>query len=223
MERDAGAVDAARENLVLALRNHPGHARLLEIKADFDQDRPIDEVDEALLDVRRRIRENDFAGAQGVVTRLISGARDDPRTLLARSEIIVASDDGDIPTLVHDLMRVVRRDPMNWEYKTALGRVLLRTSVLQNPRLAVHYCEDAWRASGEHPRACLGLIEAWATMGKLAFARALCERIAGGVGPEADAARTLLYGEPDAPDAAGESVVPRGEDYGDETKTYLPD
>lgn len=238
LERDAGAEEAARENLMLALQNHPGHPELLEIKAGFDKDRPVDEVDEALIDVRRRIRESDFAGAQGVVTRLISGARDDPRTLLARSEIIVATDDGDVTTLVHDLMRVVRQEPMGWEYKTALGRVLLRTSVLQNPRLAVHYCEDAWRASGEHPRACLGLIEAWATVGKLAFARALCERIAGGVGPEAEAARTLLYGETQAPEAPpavteaparervgprGESVVPRGENYGDETLTYMPE
>lgn len=232
LERDAGAVEAARENLAIAMRHHPGHPALLDIKHGFEGDRVADDVDNALEDVRRRLRESDVAGAQAVVTRLISAARDDPRTLLARAEIVVTADQGDIPALIHDLMRYVRRDPMSWEHKSTLARVLLRTSVLQNPRLAAHYAEDAWKMSGEHPRAGLGLVEAWATIGKFAFARALCERLAMGDGVEARAAAALLASgdEEEAPpseasaEEAAESEVPQDEDFdADPTATMAPD
>lgn len=229
LERDAGAVEAARENLTIAMRHHPGHAALLEIKEGFDGNREADDVDNALEDVRQRLRNQDVAGAQAVVTRLISGARDDPRTLLARAEIVVTADQGDIPALIHDLMRYVRRDPMSWEHKSILARVLLRTSVLQNPRLAAHYAEDAWKMSGEHPRAGLGLVEAWATVGKFAFARALCERLAMGDGIEAMAAAALLASgdDEDAPlgeasaEGAPQSDVPQGEDFDTEATATM--
>ncbi len=133
-------------------------------------------------------------------------------------------------------MRYVRRDPMSWEHKSALARVLLRTSVLQNPRLSAHYAEEAWKTSGEHPRAGMGLIEAWATVGKFAFARALCERLAAGEGPEAMAAAALLASAEDEdvqPPSSSEDLSeeeasrPSAEDGeafdGDSTSTYVAD
>jgi hypothetical protein len=69
---------------------------------------------------------------------------------------------------------------------------MLRAGPLQNLRAGVAHCEEAFRTSGEHPRAGLFLFEAYAMMGKRPFAIALGKRIAGGDAIEAGLVRQLL-------------------------------
>ena len=122
-------------------------------------------------------------------------ARDsDKRLLLARAEIAVACGEGDVPPLVHALTKVTRQEPNDWRVKTVLGRLLLRESAVQNPRLGCAHLEDAWRISGEHEEAGLGLIEAWAAIGKSTFAKALCEKLAENDSHVGHLARGILDG-----------------------------
>lgn len=53
-------------------------------------------------------------------------------------------------------------------------------------------CEEAWRTSGEHPRAGLFLFEAYAAAGKRAHALALGQKLAQGESAEAALVRALL-------------------------------
>lgn len=195
LERDAGAREIADENLALALRTHPGHPDLLAL---VEKKGPKDPVEDALETIRQRIFLGDGAGAIHALDRLVIEHPEDERLAIAKAEVLIATGFGDIPPVVHELQRLVRAQPNAWEPKLALGRLLLRPSPLMNPRMAAGYCEDAWRTSGEHPRAGLGLVEAWAAIGKRAFAKALCERLAEGEGPEAEIARDILDGRIEA-------------------------
>lgn len=193
LEQGAGAHEVAAENLVLALRAHPGHKDLLALK-ETEQLAEGDAFAESLLELRRRLYAEDIEGAHDELDGLITEHSDDPRLVVAKGELTLASDIGDIPTLVHELNRLIRADTMSWEPRSVLGRLLLRATPLQNLRMAVAHCEDAWRMSGENPHAAIGLIEAWAASGKRAYARALCTKVADGVGPEAKRARAILAG-----------------------------
>lgn len=193
LEAGAGATDAAAENLALALRSHPGHPDLLALSRQ-GAERAGDAVDEQLRQLRARLLQKDFAAAEQTWHALQGSARGDPRLPLADAEYCIATGRGDPVPLIHALTRMVRDQPNQWETRTLLGRLLLRTGPLLNPRLAAAHCEDAWRMSGEHPYAGLGLIEAWAAIGKRAFASALCQRLAAGEGPEAAVAQAILEG-----------------------------
>jgi hypothetical protein len=74
---------------------------------------------------------------------------------------------------------------------------MMRPGPLQNLRAGVAHCEEAWRTSGEHPRAGLFLFEGYAMLGKRPFAVALGKRIATGDSIEAGLVRGLLkeFGE----------------------------
>jgi len=192
LERDAGAFDAAEDNLAMALKLHPGHDRLVPLKATLEAIRDQDPLNGVVNEVREAVREGDIDVASKRVSFLEAQHYDDPRTLLARAEFALAIDGGDILPVIHDLNRFVREEPARWEHKCALGRLLIRTSPLQNPRMAVAHCEEAWQISGEHPRAGIGLVEAWAGSGKPVFARALCKKLADGEGWEAEFAASLL-------------------------------
>jgi tetratricopeptide (TPR) repeat protein len=195
LEREGGAHEVAQENLALALRAHPGHPDLLALARTDDDDG--DEVDQAIVAVRRAIYRQDHAGALLHLDELVESHLGDPRVAIAKAEVAVVAERGDIPAIVHELNRLVRDRPTAWEPKTALGRLLLVPSPVQNPKMGAAHCEDAWRTSGEHPHAGVGLMEAWAALGKLAHARALALKISEGEGPEAEFARIVLEGEID--------------------------
>lgn len=192
LEADAGAEDAALENLTLALRAHPGHPDLVTLKNSYAERGDGDEVERLLEQIRARLHIHDYEAAARMVDEMLESFEGDPRCLLAQGELLIAEDAGDMVGTIHALSRYVREDQNTWEHRTVLGRLFLRATPLQNPRLAVAHCEDAWRISGEHPRAGIGLVEAWSAVQKTAFALALCERLAKGDGPEADLARQML-------------------------------
>lgn len=196
LERDAGAVEVAEENLALALRTHPGHPDLVALARE-NEALPGDPVEAAIHDIRALLFRRDHAGALYALDRLVIEHPEDPRLVLAKAEVHIATGHDEAAPLVHELTRLVRQLPNAWEPKAVLGRLLLRPSPLLNPRMAAAHCEDAWRTSGEHPYAGLGLVEAWAALGKRAFAMALCQRLAEGEGPEAEAARAILAGRID--------------------------
>ena len=183
LELGAGAHEIARENLSEALRLHPGHPELLGLAKHFDSfvddESGSDEVDELLHKLRLATLTFEFALALDTLDDIELVARDnDKRLLMARAEIAIACGEGDVPPLVHALTKVARQEANDWRIKTALGRLLLRESAVQNPRLGSAHLEDAWRISGEHEEAGLGLVEAWAAIGKSTFAKALCQKLA---------------------------------------------
>ena len=192
LERDAGATEAAEENLAMALKLHPGNPVLVPLKGSLDAIRNQDPLNSVVNDVRNFVRQGELELARQKVAFLEAEHYEDHRTLLARAEYALAGDGGDIAPIIHDLNRFIRAEPSQWEHKCALGRLFIRSSSLQNPRLAMAQCEDAWQISGEHPRAGIGLIEAWASGGKPIYAKALCKKLAEGEGWEADYARSLL-------------------------------
>jgi hypothetical protein len=63
---------------------------------------------------------------------------------------------------------------------------------MQNVRMGLAHCEEAWRTSGEHPRAGLFLFEAYAVFEKRALALALGQKLSRGDGPEGGVVRMLL-------------------------------
>lgn len=193
LEAGAGAEEAAAENLALALRSHPGHPDLLALSRQ-SAGRAGDAFDAQLRELRELLLKKDLPAATGALQALRGAARDEPRLPLAEAEYCIATGQGDPVPLIHALTRMVRDQPNQWEIKTLLGRLLLRAGPLLNPRLAAAHCEDAWRMSGEHPYAGLGLVEAWAAIGKRAFASALCQRLAASEGAEAAVARAILEG-----------------------------
>jgi tetratricopeptide (TPR) repeat protein len=195
LEYDAGAEEVARENLAVALRTHPGHPDLVALAARMGAAGQDDPFSQALEELRGYLYTDDFAGGTLVLDRMVQMSPHEPRLAVARGEMAIAMEEGDFPTLIHQLNRMVRIDPNDWEIKNVLGRLLLRPSALQNPRMGAAHCEDAWRISGEHPSAGLGLVEAWAAIGKTALARALCMRLAEVDHPVARIAQLIL--EPD--------------------------
>lgn len=193
LELEAGAVDVARENLVLAMRAHPGAHRLKELHERVVAE--SDPVDAGIARVRDAIYRGDIERARDVLDVLVDQNAGDPRVAVADAEIVLATEAKErIPELVHALMRLSRSTPMFWPGKAVLGRLLMREGPMFNLPLAVAQCEDAWRTSGEHPHAGLALVEAWAASGKRAYARALCTKIAALEGFEAERAKAILEG-----------------------------
>ena len=196
LEAGAGATDAAQENLALALRTHPGHPDLIAIQRQ-GQDTDGDPASQLLSTLRDALLGQDVNNAGNALVTLRESFPEEAQRYVGEAEYVIASEQGDPVPLVHILTRLSREKPNDWEIKTTLGRLMLRPSPLQNPRAAASHCEDAWRMSGEHPYAGLGLVEAWAATGKTAFASALCKRLAETEGPISLVARAILAGNED--------------------------
>lgn len=193
VELEGGADDAAFDNLALALRAHPGHPQLLAIKHAAEQKKlQGDPLEGALAEVRLLIVTGDLEGAQRSLARIVSQVGMDDRITIVEVEIAAISGRGDVPSLINAANRIVRDRPTAWEPRAALGRILLRQSPLQNLRMGLAHCEEAWRTSGEHPRAGLFLFEAYAAAGKRAHALALGQKLAQGTTAEAMLVRGLL-------------------------------
>lgn len=200
VELEGGADDAAFDNLALALRAHPGHPKLLAIKHAAEQKKlEGDPLEGALADVRRLVTVGDVEGAQHALARISAQVGHDDRIVIVEVEIAAITGKGDLPGLINAANRIVRDRPTAWEPRAALGRILLRQSPLQNVRMGLAQCEEAWRTSGEHPRAGLFLFEAYAAAGKRAHALALGQKLAQGDSAEATLVRQLL-GEVPSPE-----------------------
>lgn len=194
LEAGAGATEAAQENLALALRTHPGHPDLIAIQRQGQHTMAHPAMD-LLLETRDALLRGDLEAGGNSVLALRDSFPDDVPRFLAEAEYVIATEQGDPVALIHILTRFCREKPNDWEIKTTLGRLMLRPSPLQNPRAAASHCEDAWRMSGEHPYAGLGLVEAWAATGKTAFATALCKQLTQTEGPIAALAEAILNGQ----------------------------
>lgn len=194
VELEGGADDAAADNLALALKAHPGNRDLLALKANEEKKKADkdDPVERALAEIRQHIYAGDAQAALRALYAVIDQYPGDPRTYVVEAEIAAVSGQGDIPALMNTLTRMVRDRPTAWEPRAALGRLMLRPSPVQNIRMGLAHCEEAWRLSGEHPRAGLFLFEAFAVMDKRALALALGQKLAKGEGPEAVVVRQLL-------------------------------
>jgi hypothetical protein len=130
--------------------------------------------------------------ALGALDYMFAELPEDPLTVVARAEMYLAAGNDDPVDLIHALNRVRGEQPNLWEALSALGRLMLAKSPLRNLRVGAALCEDAWRVSGENPRAGLALVEAWSALGKDRLAHALCERLAAGNSTEAEIARVWL-------------------------------
>lgn len=193
VELEGGADDAAFDNLALALRAHPGHPQLLAIKQAAEQKKlEGDPLEGALAGVRQLLVRGDVAGAQRSLAILSAQIGIDDRLTVVEIEIAAITGQGDLPSLINSAHRIVRDRPTAWEPRAALGRILLRQSPLQNVRMGLAQCEEAWRTSGEHPRAGLFLFEAYAVAGKRAHALALGRKLSQGDTAEATLVRGLL-------------------------------
>lgn len=193
VEIEGGADDAADDNIALALKQHPGHPTLLERKgAQAAKKVNNDPLEQGLVHVRSALYDGDGVTAVNRLDELASQYPDDVRYLIVEGEIAAVTGQGDIAFLVNELNRVIRERTSWWEPRAALGRLLLRNGPLQNVRTGLAHCEEAWRTSGEHPRAGLFLFEAYSMVGKRPFAIALGKRIAGGESIEAGLVRQLL-------------------------------
>jgi tetratricopeptide (TPR) repeat protein len=192
LEFDGGAPEVAEENLAAALRLHPGHAELVALRT---RHAPVVEAGSAadvLAELRAALVAEDMETALAALDFLFVELPEDPLTAVARAEMYLAAGDDDPVDLIHALNRVRSEHPNLWEALSVLGRLMLARSPLRNLRVGAALCEDAWRVSGEHPRAGLALVEAWSAIGKDRLAHALCQRLATGDGVEAAIARTWL-------------------------------
>lgn len=193
VEIEGGADDAADDNIALALKQHPGNPGLKDRKAAQAKKKIQDDpLEQGLVGVRAALYAGEGNVALDRLDALAAQYPDDLRYLVIEGEIAAVTGQGDIAFLVNELQRVIRERPTWWESRAALGRLLLRSGPLQNLRAGVAHCEEAFRTSGEHPRAGLFLFEAYAMMGKRPFAIALGKRIAGGDAIEAGLMRQLL-------------------------------
>jgi tetratricopeptide (TPR) repeat protein len=210
VELQGGADDAAEDNLALALKAHPGNRELLAIKARIEKGKNKDDdpVERALIEIRRQIYMGELEPATRALYALVENYPGDPRTIVVEAEIAAVTGVGDVPGLINALNRLVRDRPTLWEPRAALGRLMLRNGQMQNMRMGLAHCEEAWRTSGEHPRAGLFLFEAYAVFGKRAHAVALGQRLAQGDTPEALLVRQLLIQLAPAPPEG--SVPPTG-------------
>lgn len=193
-EKEGGAYEAAAENLALALKAHPGHPDLLALKHDEDERKRLedDPVERALASIRSALWLGDVHGALRQLDALYETARGDPRLVVVEAEIAAVSGHGDVPNLVNTLMRITRERVTAWEPRAALGRLLLRASPMQNLRMGVAQCEEAWRTSGEHARAGIYLVEAYLAVGKRVHAHALAQKLGKAEGHEAEQARQIV-------------------------------
>lgn len=193
-EKEGGAYEAAAENLALALKAHPGHPDLKALMHDEEERRRLadDPVERALSSIRTSLWLNDVQGALRLLDELYEEHHGDPRLVVVEAEIASVSGHGDVPMLVNTLTRYVRERVTQWEPRAALGRLMLRNSPMQNLRMGVAHCEEAWRTSGEHPRAGIYLVEAYLSVGKRVHAHALAQKLATGQGLEAERAKLML-------------------------------
>jgi tetratricopeptide (TPR) repeat protein len=192
LEREAGATDAANENLNSALRVLPGHAQLLELKGEGGGGGGFHPLQKAMARIREMIFDDDIFGAAQELDRMELMDRDNPLCLVAHGELTLATGKGNLAQLIQRLSKASQAHPDNWEVRAMLGRLYLLKGPFQNPKMAAALCEDAWRISGENPRAGLGLIEAWTRLKKQALAEALAKKIAEGEGLEAVLVRRFL-------------------------------
>ncbi|HEY1099904.1 MAG TPA: tetratricopeptide repeat protein [Myxococcota bacterium] len=193
VEIEGGADEAADDNIALALKQHPGHAGLVERKALQAKKKINDDpLERGLVDVRAALYDGDGNLAIERLDQLAEQYPDDLRYLIVEGEIAAVTGQGDIAFLINELQRVIRERNSWWEPRAALGRLMLRPGPLQNMRAGIAHCEEAWRTSGEHARAGLFLFEAYAMMGKRPFAIALGKRIGTGDTIEAGLVRSLL-------------------------------
>jgi tetratricopeptide (TPR) repeat protein len=193
VELEGGADEAAADNLALALKAHPGHPALLALKAGAEAKRQQDDPVEGILAmIRQHVYNGDTDSALRQLHTMIEEYPGDPRAYIVEAEIAAVSGHGDIPNLVNTLTRMVRDRPTQWEPRAALGRLLLRQGPMQNVRMGVAHCEEAWRTSGEHPRAGLFLFEAYAVFDKRAHALALGQKLAKLEGPESTLVKQLI-------------------------------
>ena len=194
VELEGGADEAAADNLALALKAHPGNRELLALKASEEKKKldQNDPVERALKEIREKIYGGDTEGALRGLYTVIDEHPGDARTYVVEAEIAAVSGQGDVPALVNTLHRMVRDRPTAWEPRAALGRLMLRPGQMQNVRMGLAHIEEAWRTSGEHPRAGLFLFEAYAVVDKRALALALGQLLAKMEGPEAAVVRQLL-------------------------------
>ena len=193
VEIEGGADEAADDNIALALKQHPAHQGLKDRKAAQAAKKiKNDPLEQGLVGVRAALYVGDGGLALDRLDALAEQYPDDLRYLIIEGEIAAVTGQGDIAFLVNELQRVLRERPTWWEPRAALGRLMLRAGPLQNLRTGVAHCEEAFRTSGEHPRAALFLFEAYAMMGKRPFSIALGKRIAGGDAIEAALMRALL-------------------------------
>ncbi len=198
VEIEGGADDAADDNIALALRQHPGQPALVaRKKSQGDKKVNNDPIERGLVPVRTALYAGDGAGALRLLDELANEHPNDIRYLIVEAEVAAVTGQGDMAFLVNELQRLTRERATAWEPRAALGRLLLRNGPLQNIRVGVAQCEEAWRTSGEHPRAGLFLFEAYSMIGKRPFAIALGKIIAKGDGIEAGLVRQLLreFGE----------------------------
>jgi tetratricopeptide (TPR) repeat protein len=194
VEIEGGAEDAAADNLALALKAHPGNRELLALKQNEERNKAQrdDPVERALTAIREEIYGGDTDAALRLLYAAIDDFPGDARTSIVESEIAAVCGQGDIPALMNALTRMVRDRPTAWEPRAALGRLMLRPGSMQNVRMGLAHCEEAWRTSGEHARAGLFLFEAYAVFEKRALALALGQKLAQGDGPESLVVRMLL-------------------------------
>lgn len=212
LERKYGAEEAAEENLSAALRVLPGHADILALRPQpADGDRPFDSDRAA---IRQALIDGRIDEALALREQMTVAGADALSELLADADIAAHTDKIKSASLIHELTRITRTEPHAWEPRVALGRLFLREGPLQNPRMAVAHCEDAYRISAEHPRAGVALVEAWSVAGKTAFALALCKKLAEGDGPEAEVARKIL-----SPDGSSEPQAIASAGPGEATNT----
>jgi tetratricopeptide (TPR) repeat protein len=198
VEIEGGADEAADDNIALALKQHPGHPGLLQRKkSQAEKKVQNDPIEQGLIPVRTALYAGDGPGALRLLDELANEYPDDIRYLIVEAEIAAVTGQGDIAFLVNELQRLTRERPSAWEPRAALGRLMLRNGPLQNLRVGVAQCEEAWRTSGEHARAGLFLFEAYSMLGKRPFAVALGKIIAKGDSIEAGLVRQLLreFGE----------------------------
>ena len=198
VEIEGAADDAADDNIALALKQHPGHTGLLERKkTQASKKVNNDPIEQGLIPVRTALYAGDGPGAIRLLDELANEYPNDIRYLIVEAEIAAVTGQGDIAFLVNELQRLTRERATAWEPRAALGRLLLRAGPLQNIRVGVAQCEEAWRTSGENARAGLFLFEAYAMLGKRPFAIALGKIIAKGDSIEAQLVKQLLreFGE----------------------------
>ena len=198
VEIEGGADDAADDNIALALKQHPGNPGLLERKKGQSEKKvENDPIERGLGPVRQALYVGDGSGAIRLLDELANEYPNDIRYLIVEAEIASVTGQGDIAFLVNELQRLTRERVTAWEPRAALGRLLLRNGPLQNIRVGVAQCEEAWRTSGEHPRAGLFLFEAYSMLGKRPFAIDLGKIIARGDSIEAGLVKQVLreFGE----------------------------
>ncbi|MFH1808206.1 MAG: tetratricopeptide repeat protein [Pseudomonadota bacterium] len=192
LEFEGGAPEVAEENLAAALRLHPGHAELVKLRSSTQKAVEPGTPADVLAELRAALDAEDSATALEALDYLFVEFPEDPLTSVARAEMYLAVGDDDPVDLIHTLNRVRSQHPNLWEILSALGRLMMARSPMRNLRVGAALCEDAWRVSGEHPRAGLALVEAWSALGKDRLAHALCQRLAQGEGVEAEIASTWL-------------------------------